>query len=820
MPWGKGVQSWVNGWVNVNNKHVVFPGAEGQEGRDNNVRSQGSSQQQPGPASLGGSHHAALSSSTHTGGDKSSRTSQRSQQQQQQQHPMPVGDGRVILQRRGDSLNHAYQPDQLHQNPLSHNSHQGPTMAAGVAVSESSSSSTLSRHEKMQRPGELPHKAVHVSRLRGKKEPRRSVETVPTDESSRLSKSTSSRSSTMRRKIPVNRTNPPSDLVQDMAQNNQVKDTVTSHPAARNIVSNLPLDRTDPSSHASGSVEGTVQHVNHRTSDTSSSGGGVLEHSTASSPTQNVMVNGHNSTAPFQEISPPEIQYTGEYNTHISQYPHHVAYVQQQQQQQQQTRPQPQQYPKHENLRSYGNVEEGIVDSLSLMNVRGERTQERSQIANGGGRQQQQLPITETISHYQPHNSNISQQSHLSYLHHQHGQHIYQLDSIPQRRPLHFQQDGHLSTLHQSESIGPNYGHSDYNVGAPSYYATTNMSNNNTKGVSEYASSGLISRHHHQQLPHPCPHCEEMESLLRSALKDLEDLRDISIQNEYACVECEKGNHNAPSSQSVSSSTNRRTNRGKEPFPDRRHDASSLAEASQRLVDVTARHKRQIEQMSKESKKWQHDMHMKLTKFAMMCKGLNEESDNLREQATCASSELDKLRTERNDLVTKEQVLLAKVKLFEKQTEENVKIRQLLQDRDQKDLDQFDNALNVRDAIIMELSSRLHQSLDTMEIEREQQRQRRQIIFPLNKQLSGTGTNLKSNNKINDEESPTVKSLTDELARAKEFARTAQLNLIAAQAEASAREQALKDRCAELEHKFVVTEENSKAESAVVSSTT
>jgi hypothetical protein len=219
-------------------------------------------------------------------------------------------------------------------------------------------------------------------------------------------------------------------------------------------------------------------------------------------------------------------------------------------------------------------------------------------------------------------------------------------------------------------------------------------------------------------------------------------------------------------------------------------------------------------------KKWQHDMHMKLTKFAMMCKGLNEESDNLREQATCASSELDKLRTERNDLVTKEQVILAKVKLFEKQTEENVKIRQLLQDRDQKDLDQFDNALNVRDAIIMELSSRLHQSLDTMEIEREQQRQRRQIIFPLNKQLSGTGTNLKSNNKITDEESPTVKSLTDELARAREFARTAQLNLIAAQAEASAREQALKDRCAELEHKFVVTEENDKAESAFFSSTT
>jgi hypothetical protein len=219
-------------------------------------------------------------------------------------------------------------------------------------------------------------------------------------------------------------------------------------------------------------------------------------------------------------------------------------------------------------------------------------------------------------------------------------------------------------------------------------------------------------------------------------------------------------------------------------------------------------------------KKWQHDMHMKLTKFAMLCKGLNEESDNLREQATCASSELDKLRTERNDVVTKEQVLLAKVKLFEKQTEENVKIRHLLQDRDQKDLDQFDNALNVRDAIILELSSRLHQSLDTLEIEREQQRQRRQIIFPLNKQLSGTGTNPQGNNKINDEESPTVKSLMDELARAKEFARTAQLNLIAAQAEASAREQALKDRCAELEHKFVVTEENGKAESAVTSSIT
>jgi hypothetical protein len=114
-----------------------------------------------------------------------------------------------------------------------------------------------------------------------------------------------------------------------------------------------------------------------------------------------------------------------------------------------------------------------------------------------------------------------------------------------------------------------------------------------------------------------------------------------------------------------------------------------------------------------------------------LCKDLNEEAALRNEEAISLHHELDHVRAERDETATQVEKLQAQVTLFEREREEQAKAQRALQKYEQKGLDGADRAIQKRDTIITDLASRLERALDTLDLEREQQRQRRKIIFPM-----------------------------------------------------------------------------------------
>ena len=74
--------------------------------------------------------------------------------------------------------------------------------------------------------------------------------------------------------------------------------------------------------------------------------------------------------------------------------------------------------------------------------------------------------------------------------------------------------------------------------------------------------------------------------------------------------------------------------------------------------------------------------------------------------------------------------LRGRVAFFERKLEEQLSLETFLPKYEQRRLDNADSAIQMRDAVINDLSGRLERALDLLVLEREQQRQRRQIIFP------------------------------------------------------------------------------------------
>ena len=139
-----------------------------------------------------------------------------------------------------------------------------------------------------------------------------------------------------------------------------------------------------------------------------------------------------------------------------------------------------------------------------------------------------------------------------------------------------------------------------------------------------------------------CLHCKEADDKIQALESDLEYLRLVALKSEFTCVECDNNSHNnnmprVNSSVSLASGKTSKSNRsnsrvsvasgkhsmtsgmyssttgtskrkdkkGRHVFVDGMNhklpEPVALAESSQRLMDVTARYKRQIENMTRET---------------------------------------------------------------------------------------------------------------------------------------------------------------------------------------------------------------------------
>lgn len=324
---------------------------------------------------------------------------------------------------------------------------------------------------------------------------------------------------------------------------------------------------------------------------------------------------------------------------------------------------------------------------------------------------------------------------------------------------------------------------------------------------------------------HGCDRCVQMESAILSLQADIEYVRTLELQKEFVCRECDSGP--PPPAQSVSSavSLGSRGSRGSR-LPRRKsattgdksigsrfsRTALFLRDASKRLADLSTRHKKEVKQTHYERAYWQNDMHLKLEKFAMMCKNLNEDAAQRSNEVKELTSKLEKVTTERNGLISQVETLKARVGLYEGETVVQSRLRDNFEKGEAGMLDLFEKAMKGRDETIEDLSKRLNFALQEVENNRlnnssMNSSMRRQIIFPPSRTMSSQSES--SRDAINAPSSPKIRrSMCSEGEEglekndATQLSEKALISLEAAMAQSSDREKAMQRQLDALEQEL------------------
>eukprot|EP00980_Cylindrotheca_fusiformis_P011518 scaffold2708_cov119-Cylindrotheca_fusiformis.AAC.6 len=214
-----------------------------------------------------------------------------------------------------------------------------------------------------------------------------------------------------------------------------------------------------------------------------------------------------------------------------------------------------------------------------------------------------------------------------------------------------------------------------------------------------------------------CRKCRRLQDELVAAQKDIEYLREIALKNERICAEC---------------------SRDRTETIDNTRSRSESLHASESFARVISQHEAQIEALKREGASSQQHLHEKLQelherlqKYASLCRELNEEAEFRNEEAHNLHIELKSVRMERDKLAVELKEMRAILDDYERNDQERRKSELLLQQYEQKGLDGVDREIKTRDEIINDLSTRLERALECVKFEREKQRQRRQIIFPV-----------------------------------------------------------------------------------------
>jgi len=228
-------------------------------------------------------------------------------------------------------------------------------------------------------------------------------------------------------------------------------------------------------------------------------------------------------------------------------------------------------------------------------------------------------------------------------------------------------------------------------------------------------------------------------------------------------------------------------------------------------------------------------MHLRLEKYGHLCQNITTESALRSDEAKATHDELESLKAERDAMAGEMEQLKATVHAYETEREEHRFVQEKVVSYENDGMKQAREAIAKRDETIAKLSARLEKTLDTLSMEREQQRQRRQIFFPprtknsdcnyqtTNGHYNGTNghdpnhesSNLKSLGSSNDaaakggEQDEELKRLRAELLESQRKFETAQL-------EARQKEMALLFRCETLQKELDHREPSPRAGSRKV----
>lgn len=196
---------------------------------------------------------------------------------------------------------------------------------------------------------------------------------------------------------------------------------------------------------------------------------------------------------------------------------------------------------------------------------------------------------------------------------------------------------------------------------------------------------------------------------------------------------------------------------------------------------------------------WQLQMHSKLSKFATIAKDLNDQSRLRSLEGQKLEEELQVVKKERDLLASDVNRLSASLAHRDVERKEHELLKQIVAKYESEGLQRARELIAQRDYVIQDLSRRLEQALDTIELERRRHSHRRQIIFPQQTSLPvpPAHPSIVTSFKIDPQS-----GLREELDRANEQIRFATIRLENAQAVAERSEAAYSARIAELEAKL------------------
>mmetsp|Transcript_5092 Transcript_5092/g.7371 ORF Transcript_5092/g.7371 Transcript_5092/m.7371 type:complete len:555 (+) Transcript_5092:72-1736(+) len=203
-----------------------------------------------------------------------------------------------------------------------------------------------------------------------------------------------------------------------------------------------------------------------------------------------------------------------------------------------------------------------------------------------------------------------------------------------------------------------------------------------------------------------CNGCEEMEARLIAMHADIEYLRTDAVRSEFICYECRHKDS--------------KTTDG----------LSRLSDASKRINDMATKQIEEMAKLPKDLLKSQQDLQQKMANFAIIAKDLNEELTLRNQDAIKVEDECMKVKVERDNLALEVESLRTKVSQYEIELVDFDTIKSTMKRYEVESLEQANKAIEKRDEIIQNLSTKLERALTVIGAERQQQRQRRQIIFP------------------------------------------------------------------------------------------
>lgn len=190
-------------------------------------------------------------------------------------------------------------------------------------------------------------------------------------------------------------------------------------------------------------------------------------------------------------------------------------------------------------------------------------------------------------------------------------------------------------------------------------------------------------------------------------------------------------------------------------------------------------------------------MQNKLSRFATIAKELNEQSSLRYLEVVKLDQELLKVKAERDSLVLEVQQLRAAVDHHALERREHQLLKEIVVKYEIEGLERAKDIIAQRDGVIRDLTCRLEKAMEIIDLERRNQRQRRQIIFP-----ARAAPVVYASSSVHTESIPS----TEEFAQAKEQARSAEIRLENALGEAARSEAAYRARIAVLEARLAAVE--------------